>query len=79
MDGNFRGKWAVTILRSTDHDHSFDFWGEIPYQPDPAKDLQTVVRAGFTEPCIHFMPDCSIVCFLHTTDGNGVGPMYIVK
>jgi hypothetical protein len=75
-DGKFSGKWGLTILRSTDHGHSFDLWGEIPYQPDPAKDPKSAVRDGFTEPCVQFMPDGSIVCFLRTTDGNGVGPMY---
>lgn len=76
VDGKFRGKWALTILRSTDHGHSFDLWGEIPYQPDPAKDPQAAARDGFTEPCVHFMQGGAIVCFLRTTDGNGVGPMY---
>lgn len=76
VDGQFRGKWAAIIMRSTDHGHSFDFWGEIPYRPDPAKDRLADSRAGFTEPCVHFMPGGAIVCFLRTTDGSGVGPMY---
>lgn len=76
VDGAFRGKWGLIIMRSTDHGHSFDFWGEIPYQPDPAADPHAAVRAGFAEPCVHFMPDGAIVGFLRTTDGNGVGPMY---
>jgi hypothetical protein len=25
------------------------------------------------------MPDGSIICFLRTTDGNGVGPMYVAR
>lgn len=76
VDGKFRGKWALTILRSTDHGRSFDLYGEIPYLPDLEKDPKAAARDGFTEPCIHFMPDGSIVCFLRTTDGHGVGPMY---
>ncbi len=76
VDGRFRDTWAAIILRSTDHGHSFDLWGEIPYQPDPTADRQAAVRAGFTEPCVHFLPDGSVICFLRTTDGNGVGPMY---
>jgi hypothetical protein len=76
VDGKFRDKWAVTILRSTDHGHSFDLWSENPNQPDPSADPHSAARAGFTEPCVHFMPDGEIVCFLRTTDGNGVGPLY---
>ncbi len=75
-DGTFRDKWEITILRSADHGCSFDFWGEIPYHPDPEKDPKAATRDGFSEPCIHFMPDGTILCFLRTTDGNGVGPMY---
>lgn len=76
VDGRFREKWAMTILRSTDLGHSFDLWGEIPYAPEPAADLKAATRVGFSEPCVHFMPDGSILCLLRTTDGNGVGPMY---
>lgn len=78
VDGKFSGKWAAIILRSADHGHSFDFWGEIPYQPDPAKDRLALAdsRVGFTEPCVHFMPDDTVVCFLRTTVGADVGPMY---
>lgn len=75
-NGAFRKKVAMTILRSTDYGHSFDLWSEIPYQPDLAADPQAAMRAGFTEPCVHFMPDGSVFCLLRTTDGNGVGPMY---
>lgn len=76
VDGKFRDKWAVTVLRSTDRGHSFDLWSEIPYIPEPAADSKAAERNGFTEPCVHFMRDGSIVCLLRTTDGNGVGPMY---
>ena len=76
VDGEFRDTWAAIMLRSTDHGHSFELWGEIPYQSDPTADRQAAGRAGFTEPCVHFLPDGSVVCFLRTTDGNGVGPMY---
>lgn len=76
VDGKFRGKWEIIILRSTDNGHSFDLWGEIPYAPDPAADPKAAARDGFTEPCVNFMPDGSILCLLRTTDGIGVGPMY---
>lgn len=76
VDGAFRDKWAVIILRSTDRGRSFDFWSEIPYAPEPAADSKAAARAGFTEPCVHCMLDGSMLCLLRTTDGNGVGPMY---
>ena len=76
VDGKFRQKWAMTVLRSTDNGHSFDLWGEIPYAPDPAADPKAAARDGFTEPCVNFMPDGSILCLLRTTDGHGTGPMY---
>jgi hypothetical protein len=33
-------------------------------------------RDGFSEPQIALLPDGSILAFLRTTDGNGVGPLY---
>jgi hypothetical protein len=76
VEGKFREKRAMIILRSTDHGHSFDLWSEIPYVPEPAADPKAAARAGFTEPCVNFMPDGSVLCLLRTTDGHGVGPMY---
>lgn len=74
--GKFRQKWAMTVLRSTDNGRSFDLWGEIPYAPDPAVDPKAAARDGFTEPCVNFMPDGSVLCLLRTDDGNGQGPLY---
>lgn len=79
VNGTFREKWAMTVLRSTDNGHSFDLWGEIAYLPDPAADSQSAIRAGFTEPCVHFLPDSTAFCLLRTTDGNGVGPLYVSR
>jgi dienelactone hydrolase len=76
VGGELRQKWAMTVLRSTDNGQSFDLWGEIPYAPDPAVDSKAASRDGFTEPCVNFMPDGSVLCFLRTTDGNGTGPIY---
>lgn len=75
-DGRFQEKGPVVILRSTDHGRSFDFWGEIPYQPDPAADPKAADRFGFSEHWLHFMPDGSALCLLRTDDGHGQGPLY---
>lgn len=79
VGGEFRGKTAITFLRSTDKGRSFDFWSEIPYTPDPAADPKAEDRDGFSEPCVNFMADGSIICLLRTTDGNGPGPLYLSR
>jgi len=75
-DGRLQDKIGAKILRSADGGLSFDLWSEIPYIPDPLADPQADKRDGFTEPTVCFMPDGSVLCFLRTTDGNGVSPMY---
>lgn len=79
IDGTFSGKVGVEILRSTDNGRSFDFWGEIPYAPDPAADPKAAARNGFTEPGINFMPDGLALCLLRSDDGNGQGPLYLSR
>ncbi len=75
-DGRFQEKCPVVILRSTDNGRSFDFWGEIPYQPAPAADPKAADRFGFSEHGMNFMPDGSALCLLRTDDGHGQGPLY---
>ncbi len=78
-NGRLQDKICAKILRSTDNGHTFDLWSEIPYMPDPAADAKADERDGFTEPAVCFMPDDSAMCLLRTTDGNGVGPMYVSR
>ncbi len=78
-NGRLQDKICAKILRSTDNGHTFDLWSEIPYMPDPAADAKADERDGFTEPAVCFMPDGSALCLLRTTDGNGVGPMYVSR
>jgi hypothetical protein len=75
-DGRFPEKNPIVILRSTDNGRSFDFWGEIPYDPDPAADGKAAKRFGFSEHWLQFMPDGSALCLLRTDDGHGKGPLY---
>ena len=69
-------KWHVLLLRSVDHGHTWDLHSVIAYQPDPAAERSWDKRDGFTEPNLAFPANGSLICFLRTTDGNGVGPMY---
>ena len=68
--------WQVQILRSTDHGRSWDTLSEISYHPDPEADPGWNVWDGFTEPNVGFLRDGSVICFLRTTGGYGIGPMY---
>lgn len=76
VDGKLQDKICAKILRSTDNARSFNLWSEITYRPDPVADPKADKRDGFTEPTVCFMTDGSVLCFLRTTDGKGVGPLY---
>jgi len=67
----------MMLIRSTDSGRTWNLWSEIPYQPDPASDPFWNKREGFTEPDVAFLPDGSVMCLLRTTDGSGVGPLYV--
>ena len=69
-------RWHVYLLRSVDHGHTWDLHSVIPYQPDSLADPASDKRDGFTEPNLAFLADGSLMSFLRTTDGNGIGPMY---
>jgi hypothetical protein len=74
--GVLREKWLPVFLRSTDFGRSWRMQGEIAFYGDPAADPLWERRDGLSEPNIAFLPDGSLMAFLRTTDGNGVGPMY---
>jgi len=69
------------IYVSVDNGHSWHLRSSIPYPDaaDPTADPMWRSRDGFTEPDIAFMPDGSLLCMLRTTDGNGIGPMYLSR
>jgi hypothetical protein len=66
----------VHLLRSVDYGHTWDLRSVIAYQPDPMADPAWDKRDGFSENNLAFLANGSLMCFLRTTDGNGVGPMY---
>jgi hypothetical protein len=69
-------KWHVLLLRSADGGHTWNLYSVIGYQPDPRADPFWEQRDGFSENNLAFLGNGSLMCFLRTTDGNGVGPMY---
>jgi hypothetical protein len=76
IDGEVSKSHAM-FIRSTDAGRTWTFLSEIPYQPDSASDSFWDKREGFTEPDVAFLPDGSVMCLLRTTDGSGVGPLYV--
>lgn len=70
----------VACYRSTDFAHSWQAQGRIPYHPDLQADPVALGRTwGFTEPGTVLLRDGSLLAVLRTTDGLGVGPMYLSR
>ncbi|MCK5811853.1 MAG: exo-alpha-sialidase [Clostridiales bacterium] len=65
------------FLKSTDQGKSFSLISQINYKPPYEHDNQSKKRNGFTEPCICFINNKTAFTLLRTTDGLGIGPMYI--
>lgn len=79
VDGVLQKYTAVCIIRSLDNGRTWNLLSEIAYQPDKKADRFWDKREGFTEPNITFLPDGSIFCLIRTTDGKGVGPLYMSR
>lgn len=70
----------VACYRSGDAGHSWQPQGRIAYRPDLAADPLARGRVhGFTEPGTVLLRDGSLLAVLRTTDGLGVGPMYLSR
>ncbi len=78
MQGD-RARYVPVFLRSTDGGHAWRMQGEIRYQPDIQADPPAEKRDGFTEPDYEFMPDGSLICLMRTSDGCGLGPLYLTR
>ena len=74
--GRLNDRWSCSLLRSTDNGHTWAMQSDITYHGDAAADPGWDKWDGFGEPNIAFLPDGSLLCFLRTTDGHGIGPMY---
>jgi len=79
VDGKYQERTPVLILRSADMGKTWNLWSEILYAPDRNADPKWDQRAGNLEPAVNFMPDGSVLCLIRTTDGNGVGPLYLSR
>ena len=83
VDGVLQEKICAKFLRSIDGGRTFELWSEITYDAAAAAitaaDKLAAQRDGFTEPSIGFLPDGSVLCLLRTSDGAGVGPLYLAR
>ena len=65
--------------RSADAGRSWQVQGRILFRPDAAADPHAAGRNGFGEPASVVLRDGSLLVVLRTTDGLGVGPMYLTR
>ncbi|MFO7635872.1 MAG: hypothetical protein R6W96_01025 [Clostridia bacterium] len=69
----------AVFFKSIDNGKSFYMESLIPYAPPYPADPLSKKRFGFTEPCLCFTGGDSVFTLLRTTDGNGIGPLYISR
>jgi hypothetical protein len=73
-------KGDVACYRSIDFARSWQAQGRILYQPDLTIDPLARGRVhGFTEPGTVLLRDGTLLAVLRTTDGLGIGPMYLSR
>jgi hypothetical protein len=70
---------SPTCYLSLDQGKTWRQRGRIRYQPDLAADPVGKQRGGFGEPALEVLRDGSLVSVLRTTDGHGVGPLYLSR
>lgn len=68
---------ASWFHKSTDNGKTFQYVSRVPYFFDPKKDPNGAKRYGYGEPDICFIDDETAFALHRTTDGTGIGPMYI--
>lgn len=78
-DGSVDTKDNTFFYRSTDNGHTWVIQGRILYQADMKADPRGDKRMGFTEPAFEILTDGSLVCVMRTSDGAGLGPMYLSR
>jgi xylan 1,4-beta-xylosidase len=76
VDGKVQKNCAVNLLRSVDNGRTWNFIGEIVYQPDKATDPNTPEQGDFYEPNVAFLPDKSMLCLMRTTQLDKPLPLY---
>lgn len=76
-NGKLVPKSNIFFYRSTNNGHTWHVQGRIMYKADTLADAKGNKRMGFTEPAFEILHDGTFVCVSRTSDGNGIGPMYI--
>lgn len=76
-DGNISNYGASWFHKSTDNGKTFRFVSKIPYTYDLKKDPGAEKRYGYSEPDMCFLDEKTAFSLHRTTDGTGIGPMYI--
>ena len=76
-DGVISSHSASWYLKSEDCCRTFEFVGRVPYAYDLRHDPGAEARYGFGEPDICFVGNGRAFSLHRTTDGTGIGPMYI--
>ncbi|MBN1623960.1 MAG: hypothetical protein JXN10_07750 [Clostridia bacterium] len=77
VDGKISKYGASWFHKSTDNGKTFKFISRIPYTYDLAMDPGAEKRYGYGEPDMCFIDENTAFSLHRTTDGTGIGPMYI--
>ncbi len=76
-NGKISDYGASWFHKSTDNGKTFEFVSRVPYEFDLEKDPAADKRYGFSEPHMCFIDENRAFALHRTTDGTGIGPMYI--
>ncbi|MCD6323162.1 MAG: exo-alpha-sialidase [Clostridiales bacterium] len=76
-DGKISDYCASWFHKSTDNGKTWQYMSRVPYQFDIEKDPGADKRYGFGEPDMCFIDENRAFALHRTTDGTGIGPMYI--
>lgn len=76
-DGKISSQGASWFHKSNDNGRTWQFMSRVPYQYDLEKDPGAMERYGYGEPDMCFIDEVNAFALHRTTDGTGIGPMYI--
>lgn len=76
-DGKISDYSASWFHKSMDNGKTWKFMSRVPYDYNSEKDPGASKRYGFGEPEMCFVDDVTAFALHRTTDGTGIGPMYI--
>lgn len=76
-DGKISDYGASMFHKSTDNGKTWKFMSRVPYEFDIQKDPDALKRYGYGEPEMCFTDKNTAFALHRTTDGHGIGPLYI--